>query len=354
MHPRRSPVVEWSIEPPGRRACPGSPVCSGEIDDGEAMRMTDAAEPKPARYGPDVHGRPPLPVLRALVGGLLMGLAMLVPGVSGGTMILVMGLYDEFIGAVADVTRLRFTRRGVVFLCLIGVTSAVAVTAFAGTLSRAVTLHPSAMFSLFIGMTLGGVPLLARMHGRPTPWSVAGIAIGLAIMVAIALDNPPDAEAKKDAVRQAVAAGTFVIEADYTRDLVAGLLGMSAMVLPGISGAYMVLILGRYETILAAIAAAKTYALSLGREGSAGEALHVIVPVAVGAIISLVGLSNLLKWMLERHKKPTLGLLLGILLGSVIGIWPFDAASTTGDIVVGAALAAGGFVFTVSLSRLRA
>lgn len=279
-----------------------------------------------------------------------MGMANLVPGVSGGTMILVMGLYDEFISSVADVTRFRFTRRNITFLAVVGGAAVVVIATLAGTLSRAVTLHQSAMFSLFIGLTLGGVPLLVRLLKGPSASSMIGVALGLSLMIVIALtnDEPPDAPGLK----AAVAAGEFVVNHHYPRDLAAGALGMSAMVLPGISGAYMLLVLDRYETILASISLAKDYALSMGRRGDAAVFLSVLIPTAIGAIVSLVCLSNVLKWMLRRHEKPTLGLLLGILLGSVVGIWPFDATSHAADYAVGALLALAGFVFTALVARI--
>jgi putative membrane protein len=294
----------------------------------------------------------PLPIARSVVGGVLMGLANLVPGVSGGTMILVVGLYDEFITSVADVTRLRLTRRNVTFLVIVGGAAATAIAALAGTLSRAVTLHQSAMFSLFLGLTLGGAPLLVRMLKGFTASSLIGVAVGLAAMIAIATtkEEPPD----KEAIRAAVASGEFVIVPRYPRDVAAGALGMSAMVLPGISGAYMLLVLDRYETILASIAAAKDYVVSTGENGDPHVFLRVLIPTAIGAVVSLVLLSNLLKWLLHRHEKPTLGLLLGILCGAVVGIWPFDAASQAGDYTLGALLAVAGFSCTFLLSRLSA
>ena len=295
-------------------------------------------------------GGQPLPIVRAAVGGVLMGLANLVPGVSGGTMILVMGLYDEFIGSVADLTRLRFTRRGTALLGIIACAAMVAIASLAGTLSRAVTLHRSAMFSLFIGLTLGGVPLLLRMLGRSCRTSITGAAIGLCLMIVVAVTNEiPPARA---AIREAVAAGEFVIEPDYPRDVAAGALGMSAMILPGISGAYMLLVLGRYEAILASISTFKEFLVSLGRSGDGLSVLHVLLPTGLGAVASLVFLSNLLKWMLQRHEKLTLGALLGILLGSVIGIWPFESTSGAGDYTLGLVLAAVGFGFTATLSRI--
>ena len=288
--------------------------------------------------------------MRSAIGGILMGLANLVPGVSGGTMILVMGLYDEFIGSIADVTRFRFTKRNISFLLIVGCAAIAAIATLAGTLSRAVTLHRSAMFALFIGLTLGGVPRLIKMLKGFTASAGAALILGLAIMVTIAATkaDPPD----RDAVKQAVAGGEFRVEPDYATDVAAGVLGMSAMVLPGVSGAYMVLILGRYETILASIAVAKEYAISYGGIGNPMVFLRVLIPVGVGSVLALVLLSNFLKWMLNRHEKATLGLLLGILLGSVVGIWPFDGGTQFGDYVLGVLLALAGFGSTLLLSRI--
>jgi putative membrane protein len=313
-----------------------------------APEDTDQREPS----DPQEAGPARLPIIRSGVAGVLMGLANLVPGVSGGTMIVVMGLYDEFITSVADVTRLRFTKRGVLFLAILCCAALVAIGALAGLLSRAVTLHRTAMFALFIGMTLGGAPLLIRMLQRFSRASVVGIAVGLALMLAIVFtrEPPPD----EDALKEAVAAGRLVIEPSYTRDAVAGALGMSAMVLPGISGAYMLLILGRYETILAAVSMTESYIVSAGGEGDPAVFLRVMIPVVVGAAFSLVFLSNFLKWMLHRHRSFTIGLLLGILFGSVVGIWPFDAGSQPVDFAIGAGLAAAGFIATVVLSRIGA
>lgn len=293
----------------------------------------------------------PVPFVRAGIGGVLMGLANLVPGVSGGTMILVMGLYDEFITSVADITRLRFTRRNVLLLGTIGGAAAMAIVLFAGVLGRAVTLHTSAMFSLFIGLTLGGAPLLFRMIGRITPSVVVGMLVGLAAMTAIAVhrEEPPD----KVAIRESVAAGRYVITPMYARDVVAGTVAISAMVLPGISGAYMLLVLGRYEAILSAIDVAKRGVFSFGRDGDILLALRVIVPVGIGVILGLVVLANLLKWLLHHHEKPTLAVLQGVLLGSVIGLWPLDATSGGSDYATCAALALAGFGAALGLSRIK-
>jgi len=213
-------------------------------------------------------------------------------------------------------------------------------------------LHTSAMFSLFIGLTLGGAPLLFRMIGRITPSVVIGMLVGLAAMTAIAVhhEEPPD----KAAIRESVAAGRYVIVPMVARDILAGAVAISAMVLPGISGAYMLLVLGRYEAVLSAIDLAKRSVLSLGRDGDILLALRVIIPIAIGTILGLVALTNLLKWLLHHREKPTLGVLQGILLGSVIGLWPFDASSVGTDYAICSALALAGFGVTLLLSRIKA
>ncbi|MCB9854029.1 MAG: DUF368 domain-containing protein, partial [Phycisphaerales bacterium] len=107
------------------------------------------------------------PVARCGIAGILMGLANLVPGISGGTMILIMGLYEEFIAAVANITRLKVTMRSLALLGIIGATAGVAIVGLSGRLSGLVTTQPVIMYGLFIGMTLGGAPLLIRMA---SPW----------------------------------------------------------------------------------------------------------------------------------------------------------------------------------------
>jgi len=291
----------------------------------------------------------PLAVFRSFVAGVLMGLANLVPGVSGGTMILVTGLYDEFITSVADVTRFKLTRRNVTFLAIVGTGAVIAIGGCAGLLSRAVTLHRGAMYALFIGLTLGGAPMLISMIGKFRLPAVAGLIGGLALMILIATTR--EARPDSDAIKEAVAHGAFVIEPAYARDVLGGALGMAAMVLPGVSGAYMLLIIERYETVLGSIALAKRFVLD-GGAGDPATFLAVIIPTGIGALLSLVLLSNVLKWLLHNHEKPTLGFLLGILFGSVLGIWPFEPGAPRGEYVVAALLAAGGFTATTLLSRI--
>ncbi len=239
-----------------------------------------------------------------------MGLANLVPGISGGTMLLAAGVYPAFIGAIADVTRGRIARDPLVILTTIGGAAILAIGLLAGPTRDLVLAHRSLMYAFFIGLTLGGLPLVWRLARPPTPGVWGGALVAFALMAVMALGTE----------------GGGGSGASLPLLVVSGLAGASAMILPGISGGYLLLLLGQYVPILGAIDDLKE-----GLIGKAGfdvelvlGAIEVVVPVGVGVVLGIVGVSNGLRWLLERHEKPTLGALLGLLLGAVIGLYPFQ------------------------------
>jgi putative membrane protein len=283
--------------------------------------------------------------VRLAAGGALMGIANIIPGVSGGTMILAMGLYERFVESVAQITRLRFRIGPVGFLSTLGLAAIVAVFAMVGPINWGLTYHQHIMFALFMGLTLGGVPLIWR---HMTPIGVtgyAGAAAGLLVMVATSfilaqLDLPSSV--------------TFLF--------FGGVIGSAAMVLPGLSGSYLLLALGLYFPITDGLSRFKG-ALAAMDIGSAMEpALGVILPVGLGVLAGIVGLTNLLKAALERLYQPTMGLLLGLLLGSVFFLYPFRepghkdpfaaaAPATPANLAIVAVCILLGFGITFYLSR---
>lgn len=256
---------------------------------------------------------PPLTsiVLRGSFGGVLMGLANLVPGISGGTMLLATGIYPRFIEAVGEVTTLRFRKVSLVTLGSVVLAAGLAIAGLAGPVKDLVVDQRWIMYSLFIGLTLGGVPVLWRLVGRPTPSLWVGAAAGFAGMALLAL-------------AQTAGGGGGSAQGGLVIFFLAGVAGASAMILPGVSGGYLLLILGAYVPLLAGIerfvdaleAAELAVALEVG--------LTVLVPVGLGVALGVAAVSNLLRWLLERYEKATYGVLLGLLLGAVVGLWPFQ------------------------------
>jgi len=262
-------------------------------------------------------------VTRSAYGGILMGLANLVPGISGGTMLLAAGIYPRFIDAIADVTRFRFRFRSLLVLGTVVAAAGIAILLFAGLLKDLVVDQRWIMYSLFIGLTLGGVPLVYKMV-KP----LSGKSIGAAVAAFAAM------------------VGLFVMQQfgitgsgseSFLMMVIAGLAGASAMILPGVSGGYLLLLLGQYVPILGGIDQLKDALKSKDVSAAMEPGLSVVLPVGIGVVLGVVVVGNLLKWLLEKHREPTLGALLGLLLGSTVGLWPFQVgvAPKPGDTIKG-------------------
>ena len=266
-------------------------------------------------------------IVQALIGGALMGLANLVPGISGGTMLLVTGVYPDFIGAIAEVTTFRWRLASLVLLSVIGGAAALAIVLLAGPTKTVVIEYRWIMYSLFIGLTLGSVPLLWRLSHPVSQRFFIGAGAAFLLMVLLAFGNPTQ---------------TGHGEASLGLLFVAGLAGASAMVLPGVSGGYLLLLLGQYVPILSSIEKLRLGLLGTGEQAGLNwplveEALCVVVPVGIGVVAGVIGVSNLVRWLLEHHRAATLGALMGLALGAVVGLWPFQAGvpPQIGDLIQG-------------------
>lgn len=250
---------------------------------------------------------------RAAFGGFLMGLANLVPGISGGTMLLAAGIYPQIIDGVAELSMFRFRMRTVFTLGCVATSAAVAILSLAGVVKGLVVEQQWVMYSLFIGLTLGGVPLVWRRM-RPLDRTVCAFAaIGIALMVGITL-----LQMRGGPVSDAEAPRRLMML------LLAGAVGGAAMILPGISGGYLLLVLGQYVVVLGAIEgfrdglATRDWALTQ-------ESALLLAVVGAGVGIGVVAVTHILKRILARFPRSTYGALMGLLLGAVIGLWPFQA-----------------------------
>ncbi|MCF7983652.1 MAG: DUF368 domain-containing protein [Thiohalocapsa sp.] len=235
----------------------------------------------------------------------------MVPGISGGTMLLALGIYPLFIAAIADVTTLKFKPVSVTVLGSVVVAAAAAILLLAGPVKELVVEHRWIMYSLFIGLTLGGVPVVWRLARPAVAATWIGMAGGFVGMALLAVSQQAGADGG--------AAGSGVLML-----FIAGLAGAGAMILPGVSGGYVLLVLGQYVPILGAVDRFKN---ALGAQDLAAAfdvGLKVLTPVGLGVVIGIVAISNLLKFLLQRYEKATLGVLLGLLIGAVVGLWPFQ------------------------------
>ncbi|MBO6936274.1 MAG: DUF368 domain-containing protein [Deltaproteobacteria bacterium] len=277
------------------------------------MSDADAAEAPEEEKAATPADDEPLALLgiRSAIGGLLMGLANLVPGISGGTMLLASGVYPKFIGAIAEVSTLKFRKRSLVVLGVIVLTAVLAIGLLAGVVKDLVVTHRWVMYSLFIGLTLGGVPVVWKLAKPATNATWIGAVVGFVPMAALAwfqAQNPEGA---------ATSSGFLMM-------FFAGAAAASAMILPGVSGGYLLLVMGVYVPILSGVDAVKEALKATDMGALMGPFVDVVLPVGLGVLVGVLVVSNVLKRMLERWEKGTLGGLLGLLVGAVVGLWPFQ------------------------------
>ncbi len=248
---------------------------------------------------------------RAAVGGVLMGLANLVPGISGGTMLVASGIYPRFIQAIAELTRFKFKKLSIFTLGVVVVAALASILLLAGPVKSLVVEHRWVMYSLFIGLTLGGIPVVWKM-AKPANGSLkTGAIVGFLLMALIAWF-------------QYGSASGDAAEAGFGLMFIAGVAGASAMILPGVSGGYLLLVLGVYVPILTGVSEFKDGLKSGSFEAMQGPLMNVVLPVGIGVVVGVLVVANILKIALERYEKFTLGMLLGFLGGAVIGLWPFQ------------------------------
>lgn len=261
--------------------------------------------------GPSFEDHHSTPALIGLgyVGGLLMGVANIVPGISGGAMLLLMGVYAAFLTGIADIVGLKWRARAFIAVGAVGAGALTSIVLLAGPVKELIVDYRWQCFAFLIGMRLGIIPSIWRMAKPATRSLWIGFAVGLLLTaVAAVLNYRPDLRGQLDAPPWM---------------FVGGLLAASATVLPGLDGSYLLILLGQYTEILGLIDQLKDHVVR-DRDLAAAWATGLsILPFAIGAAIGIGGVSLLLKMLFQKYAKPTFGLLLGVLCGAFIGLYPF-------------------------------
>ncbi len=261
--------------------------------------------------------------IRSAIGGALMGLANLVPGISGGTMLVAAGIYKQFINAISEVTTFKFKKQSLITLGIVILAAMFIFATLAAPVKNLVVNHRWVTYAIFIGLTLGGVPVVKKLIQKITTGTYISAAIGFMLMAGIAY---------------------FQSQSTHTADhsgflymFLAGIVGASAMILPGLSGGYLFLVMGVYVPILTGIATFTSAAKNLDTILLMQVGFETILPVGLGVLVGVAVISNLLKYLLAKYESQTLGLLLGLLVGAVVGLYPFQAGVTpkVGDMLKG-------------------
>jgi putative membrane protein len=250
-------------------------------------------------------------VIGNLLRGLLIGTAEVIPGVSGGTIALIVGIYERIVSsanhavqAFVSIIRGRFQQAkqelrqmdwGLLIPVLTGMFLAIFVAA--ALLEPLLETQPEVMRGLFAGLIAASIAIPLNLAGKDksiVSWTVALVAAGLAFLLT-SLPRIEEAQANLLAV--------FLVAA----------IAVCALVLPGVSGSYVLLAIGFYAPTIAAV-----------NDRNLG---YLLVFVS-GALVGLGAFTKVLSWLLGAHRQMTLMVMAGLMLGSLRALWPWQDGNT--------------------------
>ena len=239
--------------------------------------------------------------LKYFLCGLIFGTANVIPGVSGGTMLVVVGIFDRLTDAIAGVKKIF---KNFPFLLTFALGAGAGILISAKVISQMFVSFGVQTNMFFIGLILGGIPLIYRLgtaEKKPKPLCILPFVIAMAFVIALA-------------VLEKLNIFSLTAETVEGFDLVFSLkmvgsaaLAAVTMIIPGISGSFVMMLLGVYETIIGALSTFNFY---------------VIIPFAIGAVVGIVVGAKLISMLIAKNRLMVYSALMGLVIGSVYAILP--------------------------------
>ena len=269
--------------------------------------------------------------------GVFMGIADAIPGVSGGTIALLLGIYEELISTISGlnfslITKLKnngfksfWESLNGNFLITLVLGIGISLILFVKISANLLTSHPLYVWSFFLGLILATVYVIYKLIES---WNLVNI-ISTLLMIAFSIILTSDSLNISDDTN------LFYI-------LICGIIASSAMILPGISGSLILVILGVYKILVEALD---------------NLDVKIISSFIVGAVIGVISFSKILKWLFNNYKSLAYSIMLGLVIGSIEKIWPwnksFSAELSNLDLLVSISLVILGFIIVFLLEKTK-
>ena len=246
--------------------------------------------------------------LRVFFCGILMGIADAIPGISGGTIALLLGIYEELIGSISNfnINLFRNLKKKGIKYCwnkingnfLLSLISGVllSLVSFVKIFSILIEKYPLFIWSFFLGLILATLFVINRNIKK---WDIANfilIFIFAFLTILLSIINPSISEN----------INLFYI-------LICGIIASSAMILPGISGSLILVILGVYTLIINALNNLE---------------YNIILVFLIGCLIGIINFSKIIKWLFHNYRDYTFSIMLGLVIGSIYTVWPWRKSFT--------------------------
>ena len=244
--------------------------------------------------------------------GVVMGMADLIPGVSGGTIAFITGIYDDLLTAISKVNgqfikkllsknyKIALEESSAKFLIILLSGVATSIIAFARLMHYLMEHHAVPTWALFFGLILASITVLAKnvkkIFGKNLFWIILGGVFAYIVVSLVPVETPEN----------------------YGFIFFCGFIAIMAMILPGLSGSFLLLILGKYQFITGAI-----------KSPFSDNNLIIMAVFAAGAVLGLLLFSRILKYFLTNFHEATMAFLIGVLIGSLKKVWPWKQVLET-------------------------
>lgn len=263
-------------------------------------------------------------MVKFVIFGAIVGVANIIPGVSGGTMAVILKIYDRLIETLS----LKHVKKNLPFIIPLGIGAAVGIVLFSKAIEFLLGNYPMATNFTFMGLILGSIPMIFQ-RARGEKMEAKGLAsflVALVVMVVIALLKP----AESNAVLALNPLNLLILFG-------ASAISTFAMILPGISGSFVMLVLGVYTTVLTSISGVFTWPI----DDATWHCVGMLIPVGLGCIVGLIFGSKLVDVLIRKQPQATYFAILGLVVGSLLAVFPKDSLALTLELPIGLVLLAG-------------
>lgn len=235
--------------------------------------------------------------------GFLLGIANVIPGVSGGTLALTLGIYQDLIGAISHL--FKNLKKNLKFLIPLGIGMVIAILLGSKVITFCLDKFALPTTLFFIGLIVGGIPLLTKkVKGRRLkPLNLAVFLLTFGIVMIMTFLN-----AGNNAVDLS---NMSVIQ--FILLMIVGMVAAATMVIPGVSGSFVLMLLGYYKPVMATLGNLTDFSLL-------GHNILVLAPFGIGLLIGIVGIAKLIEFLLKKYEIPTYYGIIGFVTASVIGL----------------------------------
>jgi putative membrane protein len=246
-----------------------------------------------------------------LIKGMIVGVVHIVPGVSSGTFMVLLRVYDGLVasvsGLLSSLRNMEELKRRLLFLIPLALGVAIGTVGIAKLASLVLDQYPVLSVLFFIGVIAGGIPSVIQMHHdmKPTVGRLIAFAIGAAIAIVVGIAGARNEALVETSAKAVSAPGVFQLG-------LGGFFAGSAMMTPGLSGSYILLLTGTYKPIVDALDALTDLSIDWA----------VLIPGTLGLVLGILVFAKLTSILLKRWPSVTFFAILGLICGSLIGLWP--------------------------------